>query len=142
MLIERNDIYELITNQSFKTINLGDQKDKIIKIFGTPLFIEPEKKASPEIISYGCVDFYFRKNILNGFSFNSDKLKYFDNIKYDNILKKEIKDILLQKKIKFVIENEVLDCNIIANNENFIVRDIIHLNFYKQILVSWGMLKA
>ena len=31
MLIERNDIYELITNQSFKTINLGDQKDKIIK---------------------------------------------------------------------------------------------------------------
>lgn len=134
MLITLFDIETLILYRKFKNINIGDDKTKILELFGTPILVENQKKASPEIISYGALSFYMRNNILNSFSFDYTKLNYYENISAEKVFKNYIDKLLINNNISFIVEEEYVEDNFTITTENK-----IYLNFYLEELVSFGI---
>ncbi|MDO4223486.1 MAG: hypothetical protein Q4D05_05600 [Acinetobacter sp.] len=135
MEINITEIKNLISNSMIFNIKLGDSRYDIIGILGNPIDIAHQKKSSPEILSYGALQFYLKDNKLRGFSFYSSKIGFYNNIYFQEIHKSDI--------INFVKKSNY----IFFENKSFLNEDVIYtINgidylFSNNILISFGIFK-
>lgn len=71
MKISKSDIFDFILNGKILGIELGGNKDDLIKKIGEPIHYEPQKKKSKGILNYEKVNIYIYDNTISSFSFNS-----------------------------------------------------------------------
>lgn len=133
MIIDLNEVKDFILSEKFLDIQTKDVKQIVLDKLGEPINFTPQKKSSPEILSYGAVDFYLLDNQVNGFSFYKSKTELYSNITYKDITKKEVDDFLNGHRISFESEKSFLndDCVYNIGNKNLIFQD--------DILISFGM---
>ncbi len=133
MEINITEIKNLISNNMIFNIKLNDSRHDIMGILGIPIDIANQKKSSPEILSYGALQFYLKNNKLRGFSFYASKLEFYNNISFQEINKNDI--------INFVIGNNYS----FFENQSFLNEDFIYtINgidyiFANNILISFGV---
>ena len=101
-------IESMLLNKSLGGVQIGDSRDKVIQYFGEPLDFLPQKKKNKAIFSYGALQLYLLDGTLRGFTFDSQKIAFFETVfLFEKIYLSDFLFFLDEKKINYESDDRI-----------------------------------
>lgn len=122
-------------NKNLLGLCVGDSKDKILEVFGTPIDVVPQRKNNKAIISYGALQFYLLNNHLTGLTFDAQKIHFFEKrFVLEKIYLSELENFLLENKISLSEDTRLS----FQDSKTIIVEGGVCFCFVADVLMIFG----
>jgi len=136
MNFDLSTLEALIVNKNLMGLRVGDSKDKILEVFGTPIDVVPQRKNNKAIISYGALQFYLLNQRLAGFTFDAQKIQCFEKrFVFQKIYFSELASFLLKKNLAFSVDTRLS----FQNSKTIVVEGSLYFCFVDEGLMMFGI---
>lgn len=135
MNVDLSTLEALILSKNLLGLRVGDSKEKILDVFGAYIDFAPQRKNNKAIISYGALQFYLLNQRLDGFTFDAQKIQFFEKrFVLEKIYFSELENFLLENKSPFSEDTRLS----FQDSTTLIVEDGMYFCFVADVLTIFG----